>query len=60
VKKLLQHKRTHAISAGVLVANFFVALIVFQFGVPLHPNVVATGAPLLAAGVNFLVSKYLS
>lgn len=57
--KILQSKRAQAVGVGVLFANF-VAAVLIQCGVELHPNVVATGAPLLAAITNIMVSKYLS
>jgi len=52
-------QRLASFSIGMLVANFVVALIVDQFGVPLHQNVVASGTLALATGVNLLVSKYM-
>ena len=53
-------KRLGTASIGMLLANFIVALLVFQFGMAIHPNVAATGALLFAFIVNFLVSKYFS
>lgn len=59
--KLLQNgnkQRLTSIGIGMLVANFLVAVVVDQFQVPLHPNVVTTGALLVAAAVNISMSKY--
>jgi hypothetical protein len=58
--QLQGHERKTATSIGMLTANLIVAVLVFQFGVPLHPNVVATGTLFVAALTNMLVSKYLS
>lgn len=53
-------KRVASLSIGLLLANFLVALIVDQFGYPLHPNVIASGALLMATVTNKLVSKYFA
>lgn len=59
--KLLQNgnrQRLTSIGIGMLVANFLVAVIVDQLKIPLHINVVTTGALLVAAAVNILMSKF--
>ncbi len=61
MKKVLQHphgRRAMSATAGAVVANFIVAVLVDQFGVPLHPNVVATGSVLLATIMNYLLAKF--
>jgi hypothetical protein len=63
MRKLLQHqnaKRATSATMGALVANFVVAVVVYQFGVALDPNVIATGTALLAALTNIALSKYLT
>lgn len=63
MKQYVQHrnaKRVVAGGLGALIANFIVAIVVYQFGVPLDPNVIATGTALLAALTNILLSKYLT
>ncbi len=63
MKRLLQNgngKRLMGAGIGMAVANFVVAIVVDQFGVPLHLNVVASGSVLLAAVVNFILGKYLN
>jgi len=49
--------RVGATTFGILAANFLFACL-DQLGVPLQPNVVATGTLLLAALTNKLVSIY--
>ncbi len=59
--KLLQNgnrQRLASVGVGMLAANFVVAVVVDQFQIPLHHNVVTTGALLIAAGINILMSKY--
>ena len=61
MNKLLQNgNKQRGISTGIglVAANFIVAILVDQFGVPLHANVVATGSLLLAAVINKLVGKF--
>ena len=53
-------KRAGSFSIGMVTANFLIAILVDQFGVPVHPNVAGTGALFIAAIVNILVSKHLS
>ena len=63
MKRLLQRgngKRLMGAGIGMAVANFVVAIVVDQFKVPLHLNVVASGSVLLAAGVNFILGKYFN
>jgi hypothetical protein len=52
--------RLASVSIGMFAGNFLAAILIDQFGVPAHPNVVVTGTLLLAALVNKLVSKYLN
>lgn len=61
MKKLLQDGNGHRLAsagAGMLVANFMVALLIDQLQLQLHPNLIVTGTLLLAFMVNKLVSKY--
>ena len=61
MRKLLQNgnrQRITSASIGLLTANFVMFLLVDQFGFGIHPNVAASGALLLAAVINKLVSKY--
>ena len=53
-------KRLGAASAGLVVANFIFALLVNQFGVDIHPNVVASGTGIIMLIVNGITSKYFS
>lgn len=61
IKQLMQNgngKRLGAAGIGAVVANFIFALVVDQFGVGIHPNVVVTGTSTIVLFTNILVSKY--
>jgi hypothetical protein len=61
MKKLLadgRGGRLASVSIGLLVANFVLSILVDQLGFQIHPNTAATGALLLAAIINYVVSKY--
>jgi hypothetical protein len=50
--------RLASVSIGLLTANFVLSILVDQLGYNIHPNTAATGALLLAALINYVVSKY--
>jgi hypothetical protein len=50
--------RLASVSVGLLTANFVLSILVDQMGYNIHPNTAATGALLLAATINYVVSKY--
>lgn len=63
VKKLFQNgtgKRLTAASTGAVVANLIFAVLVDQFGVGIHPNVVVTSTSAIVLFTNIIVSKYFS
>lgn len=63
MRKVLQSpngKRVASAGIGAALANFTTALLVDQFQLPIHPNVVATGTVVIVVAVNILVSKYTS
>lgn len=53
-------KRLTAAGVGAVVANFVFALLIDQFGVGIHPNVVVTGTSAIVLFTNIIVSKYFS
>ena len=53
-------ERLTSISIGLLLSNFIVAILIDQFQVPLHPNVIVTGSLLIAAVINKLVGRWMS
>jgi len=61
IRNFLQNgnkQRLASASVGLLITNLIVAIVVDQLGVPLHPNVVASGSLLLAAITNKLMARY--
>jgi uncharacterized membrane protein YfcA len=44
--------------AGFVIANLVLSILVDQWGLALHPNVVANGTLCLAMLINYLVSKH--
>jgi len=59
MKVLYDNKeRLASVSVGMLVANLVASLLIDQFTVQIHPNVVVSGSLLLAAIINVLVGKY--
>jgi hypothetical protein len=63
MKKILSNGNGHRIagaSIGLLAANLIVSILTDQLGLPLHPNVVASGSLLIAAIINKLMSKYFN
>lgn len=51
-------KRITAGGIGLAVANLFFALLVFQFGIPIHEQVVASGTGVIMILTNALVAKF--
>jgi hypothetical protein len=55
-----QGKRLGAAGVGAVVANLIFALLVDQFGIAIHPNVVVTSTSAIVLFTNILVSKYFN
>ena len=62
MKKLMNGhgKRLGAAGVGAVVANLVFALLVDQFGIGIHPNVVVTSTSAIVLFTNIFISKYFN